>query len=538
MKKLCSYILVFSLILCKSAFAQENLKFSKSFLTNIFIHTSKPSYLSGEKIWLSAYLFNTSNNRLLEHTHPLYLQLYAPDGKLVLSQTMFTNGGRGSGTLALLPSTAPGVYRLRAFTQNMVIAKQDPYEKQIYVGIQPLLNLTNIEKPSSSNFLKVSVDSTLYARRSAIKLFFQSDDTLEASLSISVHNAEQANLVDSLRFSTNLSAIMNTEQPEQLLFMGRAIKSKGSFIKNGQVVLLLGQQTFMAKTDSTGFFIFTDLNFEGEQTAYWQINNAKGKAVSDARIHWIKFPKIPNKIDSLPLIKETTSQVSQTSVYISDGDSLSLNAQLLEELTVRGKRNPPPLIGLPTLHKESDVSFSVDFDNNQLPNGHDGNEHNFYKMLKYFLPACRIGSDPPKYLLDGVAVDRPEELIDTRQIKRIELLRGANAMIYRSTCVYVVYTHGVEKKSDKNIQETSQIVNLKGYQQNKTFYMPSHEVKNLNEQDNRQTLYWNPELTIDAKQKHTPLQFYTSDLSGKYKVIVQGISNLGPIYSETSFIVK
>jgi hypothetical protein len=200
MKKLWSYILVFSLILCRSAFAQENLKFSRSFLTNIFIHTSKPSYLPGEKIWMSIYLFNTSSNKLLEHTHPLYVQLYAPDGKLVLSQTIFTTGGLGSGTLALLPSTAPGVYRLRAFMQNMVLAKQDPYEKQIYVGIQPVLNLTNIEKTRSSNFLKVSVDSAVYASRSSVKLFFQSDNTLEASLSVSVHNAEQANPIESLRF--------------------------------------------------------------------------------------------------------------------------------------------------------------------------------------------------------------------------------------------------------------------------------------------------------------------------------------------------
>ncbi len=57
-------------------------------------------------------------------------------------------------------------------------------------------------------------------------------------------------------------------------------------------------------------------------------------------------------------------------------------------------------------------------------------------------------------------------------------------------------------------------------------------------QDNRSTLYWNPTVKLD-EQGNSKVTFYTSDLYGTYKVVLEGISAEGEIIkSETFFEVK
>lgn len=511
------------------------------FQTSIFIHTSKPFYLPGEKIWLSAYLINTSTNELLEHKHPLYVQLYAPDGELIITQIIYTESGRGSGTLSLSPLIPVGIYRLQAFTQSMVFAKQANYEQRIFVGINPIIEELTTET-EDSEFLIIVADSAAYSQRSPVQILLQPEPNLKATVSISVY--KEPSFVPSNRFilpAKNLN--INTPEPvEELLYMGRVVRANGTAVVNGQVILSMnlpnGQKTFVADTDSTGFFIFKDLGFEGEQTAYWQINNSKGKVVSDAVIHWIKFPSIPTKIDSLPIIKEKLKIIQQPAVYVSDGDTLGIDSKMLEEVIVKAKRTEVPEYLRAMLHKEEDVSFAVDFENDQLPNIGEGTDHNFYKMLKR-LPPCPP-ADPPIYLIDGMklfANSRPEDVVNTRQIKRIELLRGASGAIYGGTCVYAIYTFGVESKA-KKVSTPAKTVKLNGYQATKAFYSPNYANKVSHEQDNRQTLYWNPSLVLEPNQKDIPILFFTSDVSGTYRVVVHGMSNYGAINAETVFLVK
>lgn len=524
-------------------FAQDKVYKQQHFLTNVFIHTSKPTYLLGEKIWLSAYLTNAATNQLLVNKHPLYIQLYAPNGNLVSNEAFYTNAGRGSGFISLPSSAQPGIYRLQALTQSMVLAKQKSYEKLIYIGLVPP-SFENNNKNKPDEIIYVSTEETTYSKRSPVEVFLESDNELEATLSISVYRESYKQPSNTINFNPKVpkGELTVEETDEQILFMGTALRENGSAIVNGQVILLFrfadGQKTFMANTDSTGYFIFNNLDFEGEKVAYWQVNNTKGKPISDAIINWIKFPRIPLKIDSVINPKEPIQILQQPAVFKSDGDSLNLDdSKMLEEVTVKAKKQEVSTRSFPVLHKDTDVSFAVNFEENQLlPNDAEGK--NFKLMLKY-LPSCAgLASDPPKYLIDGIVINSdPHEVVDLRQIKRIELLRGANAMVYGSTCVYAIYTHGVEKYTSKPTTPAKTII-LHSYQPKRDFYISKYENKNETEQDNRQTLYWNPELNLRLKQNEIPIRFFASDVSGNYKVVVQGMSNLGLIYAESSFIVE
>jgi hypothetical protein len=61
-------------------------------------------------------------------------------------------------------------------------------------------------------------------------------------------------------------------------------------------------------------------------------------------------------------------------------------------------------------------------------------------------------------------------------------------------------------------------------------------VKDLDEPLNFSTIYWNYQVELDNK-KATTLKFYTGDVAGDFKIIVQGVTENGVVYGEKEFKV-
>ncbi|WP_316782565.1 hypothetical protein [Pedobacter frigiditerrae] len=74
-----------------------------------------------------------------------------------------------------------------------------------------------------------------------------------------------------------------------------------------------------------------------------------------------------------------------------------------------------------------------------------------------------------------------------------------------------------------------------GIHQPKEFY--HNDYKDPQEPAFFSTIYWNYGMMLTNK-KETELNFYTSDITGKFKIIVQGVTNKGVVYSENFFEVK
>lgn len=75
---------------------------------------------------------------------------------------------------------------------------------------------------------------------------------------------------------------------------------------------------------------------------------------------------------------------------------------------------------------------------------------------------------------------------------------------------------------------------LKAINLPKEFYIA--DVTNKNEPINFPTVYWNYQFAIGNKE--TPLSFNTGDLTGKFKIIIQGITENGVVYGEKEIVVK
>jgi hypothetical protein len=71
---------------------------------------------------------------------------------------------------------------------------------------------------------------------------------------------------------------------------------------------------------------------------------------------------------------------------------------------------------------------------------------------------------------------------------------------------------------------------LGGYSSYKEFYSPNYEKQKFDEgPDVRTTLYWNPYLLTDKKNKTLDVEFYNNDVSKKFRVIVEGMNSDGKL---------
>lgn len=82
-------------------------------------------------------------------------------------------------------------------------------------------------------------------------------------------------------------------------------------------------------------------------------------------------------------------------------------------------------------------------------------------------------------------------------------------------------------------ESKSNLVILKGINLPKEFYVS--DVLNKNEPINFDTVYWNYQMLINGE---TPLNFNTGDITGKFKIIVQGVTDNGVVYGEQEITVK
>ena len=130
--------------------------------------------------------------------------------------------------------------------------------------------------------------------------------------------------------------------------------------------------------------------------------------------------------------------------------------------------------------------------------------------------------DPEKQTVVGLE-------INANHIKKIEVLTHEHylgPLVLHGAILLSTY-NGDLGGFEINTENAS--INYEGLQLKREFYSPGYETQIARESrvpDQRSVLYWNASQQINA-QSNTPIQFYTSDLSGEFEVVVEGISKDG-----------
>ena len=148
---------------------------------------------------------------------------------------------------------------------------------------------------------------------------------------------------------------------------------------------------------------------------------------------------------------------------------------------------------------------------------------------------------PALTLIDGVPILDPEFIwgFDVLKVKQLDLVTKeyfVDNFSFNGIAHFITYTHNF---GGEKLPEDISSIPYKPLQPARTFYSPQYpqgSSATSHIPDYRNTLYWNPEVSLQGAP--LTLEFFASDEVGTYKIEVNGISDTGtPLYAESLLFV-
>lgn len=166
-----------------------------------------------------------------------------------------------------------------------------------------------------------------------------------------------------------------------------------------------------------------------------------------------------------------------------------------------------------------------------------------YNIAVYDNVQKRFFSSQPLILLDGYPISDLNKFMnyDPLKIRKLEIVDRIyflGNMTYYGVLNFTTYTGKME---GFDLDPQTVVLDFKGLQSQREFITPDYSAKdqvNTRLPDFRHLLFWSPDVSTNEKGKNE-LSFYTSDVPGKYVIVVQGINPEGKTgYQEMTFEVK
>ncbi|MCF2495166.1 MULTISPECIES: hypothetical protein [Dyadobacter] len=158
-----------------------------------------------------------------------------------------------------------------------------------------------------------------------------------------------------------------------------------------------------------------------------------------------------------------------------------------------------------------------------------------FRMVDKLLPNTFYTTDP-LVLLDGIPIFDTDKIMemDPLKIKKIEVLNSRyflGPMTFTGIASFSTYRNDL---AGFELDPKVTVIPYEGVQVQREFYSPRYDKGNADSRipDFRNLLHWAPNITTDASGK-AKLDFYTSDQTGRYQVVIQGITPSGVSGSKT-----
>jgi hypothetical protein len=85
----------------------------------IYIHSDRDEYMSGEDLWFNIYLFDRLSTRLSNNSKVVYFELLNKDNRPIVQKKVLLEDGTGPGQIVLPDTLGTGIYTIRAYTNWM-----------------------------------------------------------------------------------------------------------------------------------------------------------------------------------------------------------------------------------------------------------------------------------------------------------------------------------------------------------------------------------------------------------------------------------
>ena len=317
---------------------------------------------------------------------------------------------------------------------------------------------------------------------------------------------------------------------------GRIMGFFGANVKKGPICVLAPKYNIIAttETDEKGQFI-VNTSFRDSTTFLVQARTKKGFAGVDILMDPPQYPVATHKapyLNGAATFMEDYLMNTRDQYYMEGG----MRVYNLKEVTVTAKRERP---SSKSIYTGGINTYTVEEDRLQ---GYGQTAFDAASRLPSVTITngseihIRNNSEPAIIVIDDIVYEDASDILKDIQVSdmsSISLLRGADAVILgpRASGGAVVIT----LKDPRNLpaRPAQGIITYTplGYTESVEFYHPTYdtpEKKNAQRSDFRSTVYWNPELRLDAEGKAT-IEYYTPDSTAPEDIIIEGVDKNGKV---------
>ena len=317
---------------------------------------------------------------------------------------------------------------------------------------------------------------------------------------------------------------------------GRIMGFFGANVKKGPICVLAPKYNIIAttETDEKGQFI-VNTSFRDSTTFLVQARTKKGFAGVDILMDPPQYPVATHKapyFNGATTFMEDYLMNTRDQYYMEGG----MHVYNLKEVTVTAKRERP---SSKSIYTGGINTYTVEEDRLQ---GYGQTAFDAASRLPSVTITngseihIRNNSEPAIIVIDDIVYEDASDILKDIQVSdmsSISLLRGADAVILgpRASGGAVVIT----LKDPRNLpaRPAQGIITYTplGYSESVEFYHPTYdtpEKKNAQRSDFRSTVYWNPELRLDAEGKAT-IEYYTPDSTAPEDIIIEGVDKNGKV---------
>lgn len=524
----------------------------------IYLQTDKPYYAAGDTVWFRAHLLDAATNVPVNRSRFVYVELHDQQADTLMQRLMIRSDEDGVFANAILvpKGIKGGVYTLVAYTQWMRNsgAEHFCYQPLTVVGGQRVRGHRIPDRLLSQHNAKTNVSGNAATERAPMTLDIDIRDEKAQPLSgifaLSVTDYDvvrpdslfgdirQSLLRQQLRHHTDtLHNITFPIQTEQLI-TGSVRGSLGQRIKNPHLLVVngrTGQRWEFELGDSTRFVLAVD-NPNGT-TFQLEGTRRSGKTTFvELQIDSLTFPKV-----TLPHY-QLTQETADLSAFVTQSQTQQIYARTnyielpeIEKVGKKPKVQRKNVMGLEALRGIAEGDPRLE---------HAPSVAAQLAMLGLYATwADGVGVIPfTKVYVDNIVEEDHDYVLNlpATDIKSIELFphdHAINSMFgVRPTpeghipgVLFIFLKDGSEIFRSKAGRPLSMAtVQQLGYEQPVEFYSPQYTDKDSTRPDHRTTLFWDPKLTTNANG-HATVRFYASDVSKRYLVTIEGVSNDGTV---------
>ncbi|TDW49795.1 hypothetical protein EV144_102218 [Flavobacterium sp. 270] len=568
------HIAVLTLLLsCQQIiFAQSNTalvelnEIDKNLNESVFITTNTNSYLTGETLLYKIFCINKITNVPTKYSKVSYFELIDSNKKVVFTHKLFLENGSGNGDFFIPTTLETGTYKIVGYTNWMLNKNADEYfTTDIYI-INPYQeklttassqNGITVSEPVTDNNISFGFQTKTFNNRTPVELKVKtaSDDFLKGNYAVSVRKADGFLTQNKTSFKdyqlTNQNKAFNTPinninfvLPELRgeIISGRIASAVGN-IQNKKIALsIVGKNSDLkiTKTDEQGRFnfnlekanpganIIVQILDENKADYTIEVNKAKQIDLSNLAFSNFQLTAASNSIITERLI---SSQV-ENAYYNIKKDSLITPVKLIPFYGALSKEYVfDDFTRFPTVQETiTEVVSGVIYKKT----------NNNYEIQVYDYDENYESVLPPLVTVDGLILENLNEFFASspKNLYKVNVVKGLyyyGAKSFNGLICFTTKNGDYETNLKGNFLIKPEILRP---QPKKEYFQPDYSNnKNSRIPDYRHQLLWLP--NADLSKINSDIQFYTSDVSGKFEVTLEGFSASGkPVFIKEIIDVK